>query len=431
MTNLPLAAVLADTPVIKSNELVTANFDEMTLKESQLLALAVAKISPDLKIEDHPILKIRISRSELNMLFGADSYTSKQLEGVAQLLQSRAITVKGRTAGPVLRDLFDATDLDADPSKNWKRMVIVPTCQYQDGVFYLTLNQDLNEHFLELREQVTSYTLTNLIGMSSFYHVRLYEVLMMQQRGGGYSEITISIVRFKEMLGVSDRYPRFTDFRRRVLDPSVAAVSERTNIKVDYAVIVSGKSPVAIKFSVEKKFEEAEPKAPNQLGLDGIELDRAGQGGDRHELAALMVEAGIDQETALLWAGNYKGSTDDLRAGIDAADEYIDRLVASGKEVSEAGIYYKSIHEGWRPKRKVVVDKKKPKPKKVEEKPAVDIAFVRNLLARDSGMMSLFIRSLKQDYVSQKILAESGFDSIGLDPAIENFGRWLGRTKTP
>jgi hypothetical protein len=425
MTNLPLALVLADAPVIKSNELVTANFDEMTLKESQLLALAVAKISPDLKIEDRPILKIKITRSELNMLFGADSYSSKQLEGVAQLLQSRAITVRQRTGSPVLRDLFDATDLEADPTKNWKRMVIVPTCQYLDGIFYLTLNQDLNEHFLELREQVTSYTLTNLIGMSSFYHVRLYEVLMMQQRGGGEGEITISIVRFKEMLGVADRYPRFTDFRRRVLDPSVVAVSERTNIKVVYSIIVSGKTPVAIKFFIEKKFVEGAPDSPNQLGLEGID---AGLGEIRKELVAIMANAGIDQETALLWAENYKGNADDLRAGIDAADEYIERLMLSGKEVSEAGIYYKAIHEGWRPKRKVVVEKKKQNLKAAPKEPTVDIAAIRGLLARDQGMMDLFIRSLRQDFVSQKILKEEGINAPSLDSAIESFAQRLRKS---
>lgn len=57
----------------------------------------------------------------------------------------------------------------------------------------------------------------------------------------------IDLETFKGLLGVSDRYPRFTDFRRYVLDPAVEEVVEKAGYLLDYTTTRRGRAVTGVK----------------------------------------------------------------------------------------------------------------------------------------------------------------------------------------
>ena len=141
--------------VQKSYEIVSANFDEMTLKEAQVMALAVSKIPKDMGVTERQI-KVRIERSEIEALFGIGGYKSDALKTLAEDLQRRVVTVRPRSETDKTKLLEIAPKNDVN-SKRWKRMVLIPTAEYLDGAFTLSFNTDLTEQFIELRDRMISY----------------------------------------------------------------------------------------------------------------------------------------------------------------------------------------------------------------------------------------------------------------------------------
>jgi len=240
-----LERIHEDQTVTKSHELVAANIDDMTLKEAQLLALAVSMIPEEAQAKPGDRIRVTIERRTLDMVFGLNGMSNTKLKQLASQLQTRAVTVRPRDL-PSNLDLFDEDKVSEEMNREWRRMVIVPTCEYKDGLFTMTLNQDLNEHFLELRERFTSYRLANIIGLSSPYHLRLYEILLMRVSEG--SEIRIEPGRLRDMLGANGKYPAFFEFRRRVLEPAVQAVNGHTDLFVGYDTVKIGTEIVEIVF---------------------------------------------------------------------------------------------------------------------------------------------------------------------------------------
>jgi len=331
-----LERIHEDQTVTKSHELVAANIDDMTLKEAQLLALAVSMIPEEAQAKPGDRIRVTIERRTLDMVFGLNGMSNTKLKQLASQLQTRAVTVRPRDL-PSNLDLFDEDKVSEEMNREWRRMVIVPTCEYKDGLFTMTLNQDLNEHFLELRERFTSYRLANIIGLSSPYHLRLYEILLMRVSEG--SEIRIEPGRLRDMLGANGKYPAFFEFRRRVLEPAVQAVNGHTDLFVGYDTVKIGTEIVEIVFQVRRKDDLfAMLPAPSREGED-----------ERSRAVAILMEQGLPQTAAMKVADLHQGGLEALEQHIQAARHFLAKLERTGSSMNPAGVFYKAIKEKWVP----------------------------------------------------------------------------------
>lgn len=409
--NSVVSASDAQRYVKKSNEFISANVDDMTLKEAQLMELAVSLIRENLRPDER--IRVTIERKTLDMLFGLNGMSNIKLQQMAEQLQSRAITLRPR-AMPRELDFFDgqavATELDTD----WIRMVIVPTCKYRDGQFTLTFNQDLNAHLIELRERVTSYRLANIVGMSSLYHVRLYGILSMQRNGEHNTTAVIDITRLRDMLGTQDKYPAFFEFRRRVLDPAVVSVNTHTDIAVEYEMVRVGKDVTQIVFHTQPKEVHADTK--------------------HNPVMDALVAAGVPESSALKIMSVHSGSPDAMAQHILAAQQYMQKLgQRQNSSVNPVGVFYKAVKEKWMPH----VPQEKPaqpaaaavkQEKTSANKTAIqsDVLYEKTCITIEStpGEAQNFERYLsrQRDSVSLFILRQQGLRGTGLRRVVVEYG---------
>jgi hypothetical protein len=402
-----------DHVVIKSHELIAANFCDMTLKEQQLLTLAISLIPENQDSSD--IIRVNIERKVFDIVFGANGMSSVKLKGLAKLLQTRAVELAPR--GGTNLDLFDD---DSPEEENWRRVVLVPTCEYRNGVFTLTFNHDLNEHFLELKNRVTSYQLSNVIDLKSAYHYRLYEILVT------YLDLSrrlfaIPLDRLRGMIGVGDKYPDFRNFRRRVLDPAVQTCSEVTNLMVNYEVVAGRNGRVEeIEFNVQRREDLLDLLPPATIDAPDI----------KSRLAARLMEMEpeIMEITARKIADLHTGEEADFVGHVQAGRAYIDLLVGRGTSVNQDGIIYKAVKEKWQPKQRRSTPKKEDKSTlkmqlEPQQKTPVDLVAVRKSIEQEPDLLASFKNFLqrRRDPVSLDLLDRDGLEAFGLENQLEDF----------
>ncbi len=111
------------------------------------------------------------------------------------------------------------------------------------------------------------------------YSIRVYELLKKAQRDytvtkNGYYEISLSEFRF--LLGIPDKkYPRWQDFKKRVVNPSIEEIVEKTDLRFVFTPGRSGRSISSLIFSdiitaepTRLKSAEIDHEAPEQATLN-------------------------------------------------------------------------------------------------------------------------------------------------------------------
>jgi len=85
----------------------------------------------------------------------------------------------------------------------------------------------------------------------SFYAIRLYE-LLLQFRETGWRRLELTELR--EILQIGPKqYPKFTEFRRRIIEPSVLEINAKSDYRVTWAKEIEGRNVVAVRFEFERQ----------------------------------------------------------------------------------------------------------------------------------------------------------------------------------
>jgi plasmid replication initiation protein len=134
------------------------------------------------------------------------------------------------------------------------------------GVIEIDVNKRVLPLFVDMKQRFTSMQLNTALSLNSKYAKRIYEFMSMI-KGMKDPTQTISVVDLKKMLMVinkegKDTYPKFSDFKKRVLDPAEKEINglKETDLTFSYLAIgdknsvfsgTSGRKKIAsIKFSV-------------------------------------------------------------------------------------------------------------------------------------------------------------------------------------
>jgi plasmid replication initiation protein len=134
------------------------------------------------------------------------------------------------------------------------------------GVIEIDVNKRVLPLFVDMKQRFTTMQLNTALSLNSKYSKRIYEFVSML-KGMKDPTQTISLIDLKKMLMVIDKegkdtYPKFSDFKKRVLDPSEKEINalKESDLSFTYEAIgdknseFSGKSGrvkiKSIKFSV-------------------------------------------------------------------------------------------------------------------------------------------------------------------------------------
>lgn len=280
---VPKAPASSNVAVAKSNDLINAVY-RLSLIEAQLLHFCIAWAREHrLGFSNDTPLRLRVS--DFAERFGLGQGTVyQQAKDALEALYQRDIT------------LYD-TDLETS-----KREVVrtrwLSRYSYIDGAGIITVifSVDVIKHITRLEKAFTSYNLNEIAEFSSYYAVRLYE-LLMQFKDKGWR--TISIEDLRAALGVApNEYPRIGDLKRRAIDVAIAQINELTEWKVSYQNHKHGVKITGLTFNIKPKSKR--PDKPKPTIPDDAYIERHAHPGESWQAARKRLiadcKAGINHD---------------------------------------------------------------------------------------------------------------------------------------
>ena len=206
--------------VVKDNALIDASYN-LELTEQRLILLAILNArETGHGIDANSVL--RIHASDYMLHFNVDKHASYEA------LKNAVTNLFGRQ--------FSYTEKDELTGKSkYVRSRWVQKIAYIDdaGVLELAFTMDVVPLITRLEQHFTSYQLEQVAQLTSKYAVRLYELVIAWREVGNVPFISLKDLRCK--LGVEDNeYTAMSDFKKRVLDPSIKQVNKHTDITAGY-----------------------------------------------------------------------------------------------------------------------------------------------------------------------------------------------------
>ena len=99
-------------------------------------------------------------------------------------------------------------------------------------------NPQILPYLSNLKANFTQYLQSDISDVSGAYTIRFYE-LICQYRTIGKREVSIQDLRF--ILNIGDKYPLFYDFKKRVIEPAIKEINEKTPMQISYEQKKRGK----------------------------------------------------------------------------------------------------------------------------------------------------------------------------------------------
>ncbi len=75
----------------------------------------------------------------------------------------------------------------------------------------------------------------------------------MLMRFRDFNQLEISVDEFKTRLGIDDKYPLFPDLKRRVIQPAVDELGEKSGLEISWDVTRKGRAVTGLVFMFNDK----------------------------------------------------------------------------------------------------------------------------------------------------------------------------------
>lgn len=230
--------------VTQKNELVEAHHvDPLSINEQKVVLTMISMIEPaddDLKTYTLSVKDF----AEMVGLKGESTYT--EIKKISKTLVSKVIEI------PIGK-------------KDWLVATWASSVRYRssEGTVELSFDSKLKPYLLQLKNQFTSYRLSNILNLKSTYSIRLYELMKKWQHLGRWE---CSVEDLRGILGAKHvkSYSIYGNFKNRVLSPALIELNAKTDVQISFNEIKKGRSVERIEFIIrhapEKEIKLTEPK---------------------------------------------------------------------------------------------------------------------------------------------------------------------------
>lgn len=233
--------------VVKSNEFVEASY-KITLDEMRVLLLTIGQIDPTIKNHKRDF---EFTVSEFAERFSVS-------EKIAyQQVQKAIDTLGGRWAV-----------IEKTPQVERKVTFLTEQAYFKgEGRFQIILHEKLMPFVSEIAGHFTKYNLNYVSQFNGFHAIRIYEIVA-QYKTVGWREVQVS--ELKEWLQVADKYPRWDNFKARVIEPAIKEINEKSDLFVTFEQIKRGRAITALRFLISTKQKDyavtanGRPKLPQR-----------------------------------------------------------------------------------------------------------------------------------------------------------------------
>lgn len=217
--------------VKKSNELIESRFI-LPMSAQKLICYCATKIND----ENNDFDSVEVFANDLQILRQTQN-PYRELKNIANELFEAEIITKNAAGEFKVR-------------KRW-----VTTLEYFEGEgrIVFKFHPDVKPFLLQIKEKYTEYNIRVIEKLYNKYSLRLYEYLIKHDpHENNIYVVNVTIEDMKQMFMIEDKYDKFADLRRYVLDPMVEELN-LTDIKnVEYCVIKKGRKADSITFKFSK-----------------------------------------------------------------------------------------------------------------------------------------------------------------------------------
>ncbi len=237
-----------DATIIKHNHLIEARY-HLPLMEQRILLFLIAKFNFKPNITEQPEqntnhtyldnLKIHISASELLKCFDLSN-------------QGNNFNSMHKAC-----DNLMSFKLDISNTQEILMINVFSSIRYKRGSGSITavFSHEIMPYLYALKSHFTKYKLTHVAKFKSDYSIRIYELLKMHEFQAVNNQFfkMISMLEFKKILGIENKYAKFSNFEMDVLKRSQDEINDKSDLSVNYEKIKQGKIIHSIKFMCESK----------------------------------------------------------------------------------------------------------------------------------------------------------------------------------
>jgi plasmid replication initiation protein len=126
------------------------------------------------------------------------------------------------------------------------------------GSVNIAFSAQLMPYITELRSRFTSYKLRDVAKFKNSYSIRVYELLVQFKNN---HERRISVLDFRDMLDLGEKYSTIKDLKKRIVMPALDDINEYSNVKAELSQEKQGKEITHLIFKYSVKKEAGKPKA--------------------------------------------------------------------------------------------------------------------------------------------------------------------------
>ncbi len=232
---------VADLPE-KDSALITASYS-LNVAESRLILLAIIVANENL------------NKTEVSSLLGKRIEVSTQRYiDMFDIPEQSAYRLLQDTCRSLFKRQFSYTE-KANNENIWHRTshwVIDIAYLNETETVALNLAPAVISSIDELEQHLTSYDIRKVVNLSNAHTICLYELLTTLHRTGETPRVSLEQLRDK--LGILEgEYKRMFDFKRQVLDYSIAQINEHTDIQVSYEQHKKVRTISGFTFKIEMK----------------------------------------------------------------------------------------------------------------------------------------------------------------------------------
>lgn len=213
----------------KEKSLVNAVY-RLTLEEQRIFHYAIAKVNP-FKYRNDLMYEFCISDViKFYSISSSDAYMR---------LHS------------ALHKLFDrkCTYYDSDKETWITTHLVSRIADNKKGILGVSFNDEIGQ-LISADKDFLSYKLAQTVNITSPNANRLYEILLYSLQRCPVNKLNknIGITELKKLMGLSGKYKVFAEFKRNVLEVSKSQINKHTDIRINYEVVKSGRTPAELKF---------------------------------------------------------------------------------------------------------------------------------------------------------------------------------------
>ena len=217
-----------DLKLKQSNNLILATH-RMNIQQMRLFFYACSQYQGDLDIE--------VSIDDINRILAYQGGNQREIikNAIPTLMQSALVHI------------------DDENGERWSIAITDSYIKNDNKTVRFTFNKTVQKEIEELRGYTWLY-LSNLTGMSSTYAVRIYEFFAMRLGSQNKKDtFDFDLNKLRIYLDCTNKLEDFRNFERTVLKKAEKEINEKTNIKMSYKKIKTGRSITSILFTFKWK----------------------------------------------------------------------------------------------------------------------------------------------------------------------------------